>query len=203
MLFPRKKWEWVIAEEYAPQRVAGVALRNRNGSDRQSILRGCKPGMRVNFLHDPEHLTDPSAIAVLVAGGQQIGNLEPAEMAQEVAPLLASEEVRFVATIHNVGPYQDEQGRRMVGAEIAIVRQEYLAVEKFSIVGVLMSLMRGLSRLIPVVARVSRVVDRGLVAITKGEPFLLGIARFVAGFLAIFAVLVVVLSLVRAVITRL
>jgi hypothetical protein len=198
MLFPRKKWDWVTVVDYTPQRVAGVALRNRNGSDRQSILRGCKPGMRVNFLHDPEHPTDPSAIAVLVAGGQQIGNLEP-ELAREVAPLLASEEVRFPATIHLVAPYQDEQGRRMIGAEIAVVRQEFLAVEKFSLVGALISLGRGLTRLIPVVARVSRFVDKGLVAMTKGDPFLLRIARIVSIFLAVFAALVLLLTLVSVI----
>src|SRR3990172_7075797 len=188
MLFPRKKSDWVIAEEYAPQRVVGVALRNRNGSDRQSILRGCKPGMRVNFIHDPEHPTDPGAVAVLVAGGQQIGNLD-AGMAAEVAPLLAADDVRVVATIHPVGPYEDEQGRRMVGAEIAVTRQEYLAVDKFSLIG-------AVAKSVPVIARISRFVDKGLVAITKGDPFLLRIGRVVAAFLALFAVLVVVLTLV-------
>jgi len=177
----RRKIDWVIAEEYAPSHVARVALRNRNGSDRQSILRGCRPGMRVTFLHDPEHREDPSAVAVLVAGGQQIGNLDPA-LSPEIAPLLAAEDVRFVATIHHVGPWQDEEGRKLVGAQIAIVREELREIEGFSPI-------RGVSR-------VARWVDKKLVALTKGDRFFLGLARAIALFLAGFTALVVVMTIV-------
>ncbi len=197
MFFPRKKWEWVVAEEYAPQQVIGVAQRNRNGSDRQSILRGCKPGMRVTFRHDPDQPTDPTAIAVLVAGGQQIGNLY-AGIASEIGPLLgADEEVRFPATIASVGPYEDAEGRRLLGAELKIVREEYRCIEKFWLFG---AVYRGVVKSVPVVGRLASLVDKGLVSLTKSDPFLLGLARFVAGFLVVFSVFVVLHSLYRTIV---
>jgi hypothetical protein len=172
MLFPSKKWDWKRVAEYPGTRVFGVGERNRNGSDRQMIISGCQPGMKVTLRHDPDH-PDRTAVAVIVAGGQQVGILDPA-VGSQIAPYLASDDVRLFAKIGRVGPMEDEHGRMLAGAEVAIVREDYLATDRFALLGF--------------VGPLSRTVDRLLVKQTKGDRFLLTLSRIVAVFIAICVV---------------
>lgn len=111
--------------EYAPKRVAGVTHRNRDGSDRQRILKSCRPGMRVTLAREPDNPVDPSAVAVRIAGGQQIGYLA-AEVAQRVAPWLGSGQVDFACSIKSIEPFQTDDGRTMLGAQITMTRLEFV-----------------------------------------------------------------------------
>jgi hypothetical protein len=178
----RNKWKRVA--EFPEVRVFGVGERNRNGSDRQLIISGCKPGMKVTLRHDPDQSSGQLAIAVIVAGGQQIGILDP-EVGAQVAPFLASDDVRFSAKIANVGPMEDEKGRMLAGAEIALIREDFTAAERFAPLGF--------------VGPLASLVDRRLVSATKGDRVMLGIARAVAIFLAAFFVLAIVLTIVSLV----
>lgn len=184
MLFPSKKWDWRRVAEYPDVRVVGIGERNRNGSDRQLIITGCRPGMKVTLRHDPDHPSEQAAVAVIIAGGQQIGILDP-EVGAEVAPYLASDDVRFFAKVARVGPMEDEKGRMLAGAEIEVIREDYTAKDRFA--------------LLSFVGPLSRFVDRLLVKATKGDRFMLAVSRIVAIFLAVFLVLVILLTIVSLV----
>lgn len=198
MLFPSKKWDWKQTEEYSGVRVFGIGDRNRNGSDRQLIISGVKPGMKVTLRHDPDHPSEKAAVAVIVVGGQQIGILDPA-IGEEVAPYLASDDVRFTARIVHVGPMEDEHGRRLAGVELEIDREDYTSVDRFALLGFVPPLARF------IFGPFSHAVDQKLIAFTKGDKFGLTVARSIAIFLGVFLVLAVVLtavSFVRGLIAR-
>jgi len=114
------RWE---STEYAPKRVAGVTHKNRDGSDRQRILKSCRPGMRVVLAREPDNPVDMNAVAVRVAGGQQIGYLA-ADVAKWVSPWLESGQVDFKCRIKSVEPFESDDGRTMLGAEITMTRLE-------------------------------------------------------------------------------
>jgi hypothetical protein len=198
MLFPSKKQDWKQTEEYSGVRVFGIGERNRNGSDRQLIITGCKPGMKVTLRHDPDHATEKSAVAVIVVGGQQIGILDPA-IGEEVAPYLASDDVRFTTKIARVGPMEDEHGRRLAGVELELTREDYTSVDRFALLGFVPPLARF------VFGPFSQAIDQKLITLTKGDRFGLLVARCIAIFLGVFLAVVVVLtlfSIVRGLITR-
>ncbi|MGE3313941.1 MAG: HIRAN domain-containing protein [Planctomycetaceae bacterium] len=184
MLFPSKKWSWRRIAEYPDIRVFGIGERNRNGSDRQLIISGCRPGMKVTLRHDPDHASELAAVAVIIAGGQQIGILDP-EIGAQIAPYLASDDVRFTAKVARVGPMEDEKGRMLAGAEIAVLREDYIATDRFAVLSF--------------IGPLSRFVDRQLVKATKGDRFMLTVSRTVAVFLALFLVAVILLSIVSLV----
>ena len=64
-----------------------------------------------------------NAVAVRVAGGQQIGYLA-ADVAKWVSPWLESGEVDFKCRIKSVEPFESDDGRTMLGAEITMTRLE-------------------------------------------------------------------------------
>jgi hypothetical protein len=109
--------------EYAAKQVAGVTHRNRDGSDRQRILKSCRPGMRVTLAREPDNPVDPNAVVIRVAGGQQIGYLA-ADVAQWVAPWLGSGQVDFACRIKSIEPFETDDGRTMLGAMISMTRLE-------------------------------------------------------------------------------
>jgi HIRAN domain len=114
------RWE---STEYAAKRVVGVTHKNRDGSDRQRILKSCRPGMRVTIAGEPDNPVDPMAVAVRIAGGQQIGYLS-AEVAQWVAQWLGSGQVDFACRIKSIEPFETDDGRTMLGAQITMTRLE-------------------------------------------------------------------------------
>ena len=83
--FYKTKIEWRRVAVYQPVSIAGLALFNEDGSDRQDILETCHVGMRVVLRRDPA-ISDPNRVALFVNEGRQIGEL-PAEVAEWVAPL--------------------------------------------------------------------------------------------------------------------
>jgi hypothetical protein len=114
------RWQ---STEYAAKRVVGVTHKNRDGSDRQRILKSSRPGMRVTIAREPDNPVDPNAVAVRIAGGQQIGYLA-AEVAQWVAPWLGSGQVDFACRIKSIEPFEMDDGRTMLGAQITMTRLE-------------------------------------------------------------------------------
>jgi hypothetical protein len=114
------RWQ---STEYAAKRVVGVTHKNRDGSDRQRILKSCRPGMRVMLAREPDNPVDPNAVAVRISGGQQIGYLA-AEVAQWVAPWLGSGQVEFACRIKSIEPFETDDGRTMIGAQITMTRLE-------------------------------------------------------------------------------
>jgi len=114
------RWQ---STEYAAKRVVGVTHKNRDGSDRQRILKSCRPGMRVTLAHEPDNPVDQNAVAVRIAGGHQIGYLA-AEVAQWVAPWLGSGQVDFACQIKSIEPFETDDGRTMLGAQITMTRLE-------------------------------------------------------------------------------
>lgn len=193
-----KKTGWKRVAEFSGVRVFGTGERNRNGSDRQLLITGCKPGMKVTLRHDPDHPSDAAAIAVIMAGGQQVGVLEPA-ISAEVAPYLASDDVRFLAKVERVGPMEDEKGRMLAGMEVVVVREDFVEMNRLAFLGFLRPLSQGASSLPGYIGPLSQAIDARLVQLTKGDRFALGIARSIAIFLVLFLVLVVVLTLVSLV----
>jgi hypothetical protein len=73
-----------IVERYA---VVGEAQRNRDGSDRQRIIRECKVGDQIRLVREANNPYDENAVALLTARGRQIGYLER-ETAEDVAALM-------------------------------------------------------------------------------------------------------------------
>jgi HIRAN domain len=58
--------------EYFVQ-VHGIFHRNPDSSDRQKIIRECRPGEDVHLMPEPDNPIDPNAIAVLRENGEQLG----------------------------------------------------------------------------------------------------------------------------------
>jgi predicted Zn finger-like uncharacterized protein len=66
-------------------KVAGVTQQNRDGSDRQTIIRYCEVGEPLTLRREPSNRYDRKAVAVDRQTGEQIGYLS-AELAADVAP---------------------------------------------------------------------------------------------------------------------
>lgn len=65
--------------------IAGVSLRNDDGSDRQTIISGCKPGEQLMLVREPDNKFDPGAVKVVRKNGRQLGYL-PANMTRDRDP---------------------------------------------------------------------------------------------------------------------
>jgi len=63
-------------------KVVGVTFKNADGSDRQKIVKTCKPGDDIIFKPTPSK-EYPDAIGVFTTSGKQIGNLN-ADLAREL-----------------------------------------------------------------------------------------------------------------------
>jgi hypothetical protein len=69
-------------EEYARRmrlrhtfaKVAGVTFQNDDGSERQSILKRCRPGEQLILRHDPDNAYSICAVQVLRTNGEQLGH---------------------------------------------------------------------------------------------------------------------------------
>ena len=83
-------------------KVVGVTFKNRNGSDRQSLIRKCLKGQRgeeVELFNEEDNPFDPNAIAVKRANGDQLGYLN-ADLASEIRTRLSN---GFRYSAHIVG----------------------------------------------------------------------------------------------------
>lgn len=68
----------IIEEKFAQvfsTRVAGVTFDNPDGSNRQQILKNCRPRESVKLVREPDHPHDKYAIAVFTIAGKQVGYL--------------------------------------------------------------------------------------------------------------------------------
>ena len=54
-------------------KVVGVSHRNSDGSSRQRALKGCRQGMALQLIPEPNNPYDSDAIAVMTEAGNQIG----------------------------------------------------------------------------------------------------------------------------------
>jgi hypothetical protein len=53
--------------------VAGVTMQNRDGTDRQSLLKALRTRERLKLVREPENSHDPHAVAVFRSTGEQLG----------------------------------------------------------------------------------------------------------------------------------
>lgn len=67
--------------------VTGVTHQNRDGTNRQTILRRCSEGDAVVLKREPANRYDRNAIAVFTNEREQIGYV-PAEQTSQIAPLM-------------------------------------------------------------------------------------------------------------------
>lgn len=74
--------------ELIETRVAGVTFENDDGTNRQEILKKCKPGDSIVLEHWPMP-EDEYAVKVLRENGEQLGHI-PREDAEDVAEWLGS-----------------------------------------------------------------------------------------------------------------
>ncbi len=64
-------------------KIAGVTHKNRDGSNRQKLIRGCSVFETLELDHEEDNPHDPNAVRVCRENGQQLGYLNAA-LAQEV-----------------------------------------------------------------------------------------------------------------------
>lgn len=96
--------------------VKGVTHPNRDGSDRQSPIRGCHPGDAVSFVAEPNNSTDSHAVRmVLIQTGEQIGYVSHSVSAWTCDALRNGEISN--PSIAAVFPFS-YQGERWVGAVV-------------------------------------------------------------------------------------
>jgi hypothetical protein len=179
---------WVAINEFTT-RVTGVTKLNVNGVERQEILARCKPGIPARLTREPANRHDPFAIAVHVAAGQ-IGYI-PADLADEMAPLLDAGERRYTAVLSDVSTSENEDGESIYRSELTITERIERPETRLSIFGILFELLRSLVAL-PVTALrfVSRgagpclrAVDRLLRRASRDDAVLLLVFRVAAGLL--------------------
>ena len=63
-------------------KVVGVTKLNRNGSDRQRIIRRCRVGEFLDLIPEPDNPYDESAVKVCRMTGEQLGYLAAGIAAQ-------------------------------------------------------------------------------------------------------------------------
>jgi hypothetical protein len=56
-------------------KVVGVTHRNRDGSNRQEIIKRCEPDERLLLEHEEDNPKDPNAVRVCRRNGEQLGYL--------------------------------------------------------------------------------------------------------------------------------
>lgn len=74
----RERWlgqRYPEADKLIFSKVAGVAHRNRNSSDRQKILERCTVGEELRLVPEPDNRFDPNAVAIYRGNGEQLGYL--------------------------------------------------------------------------------------------------------------------------------
>jgi hypothetical protein len=128
--FYRTRLEWRRVAIYEPVGVAGTALVNADGSDRQTVLETCHAGMRVVLRRAPSDL-DRNAIALFVNDGRQIGQL-PANVAEWIAPLLDSGKTTFDAEIWLLRRNQDGQSPERFDCRLLLTQHDLMPVKRFS-----------------------------------------------------------------------
>ncbi len=128
--FYKTKIEWRRVAIYQAVRVAGLALLNEDGSDRQDILETCHVGMRVVLRRDPAS-SDPNRVALFVNEGRQIGEL-PAEVAEWVAPLLDSGKSAFDAEIWSLEKNGQTECRERFVCRLLLTQHDLVPVKRFS-----------------------------------------------------------------------
>lgn len=69
-----------LSQNFAPSqtfalKVSGVTHFNKDGTNRQDLLKKCKAGQKVKLVREPDNPYDKFAIAVFTEEGQQIGYL--------------------------------------------------------------------------------------------------------------------------------
>ena len=104
--------------------VAGVTFPNEDGSDRQKILRKCRPGEILTLRREPENPHSKHAVAVLRNTGEQIGYLphdKDSKIDTRVSQYLdnGGEATTFVVRVMGGG-----RGKSL-GCLINIVRETY------------------------------------------------------------------------------
>jgi hypothetical protein len=129
--FFQTKLEWRRIAVYLPVRVAAVAVRNEDGSDRQLILQSCREGTRVVLRRDLTDPHDPNAIALIVDGNRQIGRLD-ANLSEWVAPLLDAGRAAFDSEIWAIQSDRDGNGLETTDCWITLVHYEQRPVKRLS-----------------------------------------------------------------------
>jgi hypothetical protein len=97
-----------------PLSVVGESFKNKNGAQRQDIIRRCRPGDPVTLVPEPDNTKDRFAVAVIHRLGQ-IGYLESGS--GRVADEMASGKFQSV-TILNI--HGGDQSRRSVGVSLRV-----------------------------------------------------------------------------------
>lgn len=131
--FYNTKLEWRRVAQYQPVTVAGAALANEDGSDRQRILQTCQPGMRVVLCREPANSRHPNAVALFVNEQRQIGHL-PAEVAEWVAPLLDSGRAAFDSEIWSLENVAGDNGLEAIVCRLMLTQHELVPVRRFSLI---------------------------------------------------------------------
>jgi hypothetical protein len=121
--FKRETIRWRPTGTPFDEYVTGVTHNNSNGSSRQTLLRSCRPGTRVEIVREPTNAFDKNALALFVSGRGQIGYI-PAESAAWMAPLIDTGAADFSCLITSVEAFEATDGRPMLGGRIAITRLE-------------------------------------------------------------------------------
>jgi len=129
--FFQTKLEWRRIAVYLPVKVAAVAIRNEDGSDRQKILQSCREGSRVLLHRDLTDCHEPNAIALIVDGNRQIGRLD-ANLSAWVAPLLDAGRAAFDSEIWAIQNNIDEDGVETTDCWITLIHYEQLPVKRLS-----------------------------------------------------------------------
>jgi hypothetical protein len=132
--FYTTKLQWRRVAVYQPVIVAGTALANEDGSDRQRILRSCQVGMHVFLSRESAHQHDPNAVAVFVgevSEGNQIGHL-PADVGEWVAPLLDSERMALDAIIWSLEQVAGDNDRELLVCRLMLTQHELVPVKQFA-----------------------------------------------------------------------
>jgi hypothetical protein len=128
------KLQWRRVAVYQPVLVAGAALANEDGSDRQRILQSCQAGMHVFLSREPARQHDPNAVAVFVgeaSEGSQIGHL-PADVGEWVAPLLDSGRMALDAIIWSLEKVAGDNGRELLVCRLMLAQHELVPVKQFA-----------------------------------------------------------------------
>jgi len=68
-------------------KIKGVTHRNKNGTDRQSIIRTCRKGEILFLSREPDNAHDANAVAVLTRNEERLGYLS-ADLAGTYSPIL-------------------------------------------------------------------------------------------------------------------
>lgn len=99
-------------------KVAGVTHPNDDGSDRQTILRRCRPGEQVDLEHEEDNPYDPNAVRVLRENGEQLGYLNAGMARNVVADAMAG----FMWAVYVTDLTGGTRGKPTRGANLLVVR---------------------------------------------------------------------------------